>query len=93
MSLSSSARARTGFRFTPVRSLYVFGAQLEEMGAAAFIKVFHAGGFKSYQLALVIVNAISKALLGHGLRLAGDIYLVRLRAMKANEKFALRKGK
>jgi len=110
----------------------VFGAQLGGMGAAAFIKVFQAGGFKSYQLALVIVNAISKALLGHGLRLAGNVYLVRLlavltgpvgwigsgvwmafdfaseayrvtipaciyiaalRAMKANEKFALEEGK
>ncbi|HFC8538497.1 TPA: YaaW family protein [Neisseria lactamica] len=38
-----------------------------------FQAVFRAGGFKSYQLTLIIVNYIMKAILGRGLSLAGPI--------------------
>lgn len=44
---------------------------------AAFQAVFKAGGFKSFQLTLVVVNAISKAILGRGLSLAGNAALMR----------------
>lgn len=42
-----------------------------------FQAVFRMGGFKSYQLTLVIVNAIMKALIGRGLTLAGNAALTR----------------
>ena len=42
-----------------------------------FIAVFKAGGFKSYQLTLIIVNAVAKALLGRGLTLGGNALLTR----------------
>lgn len=40
--------------------------------STAFQAIFRAGGFKSYQLTLVVVNAILKALIGRGLSLAGN---------------------
>lgn len=43
-----------------------------------FQAVFRAGGFKSYQLTLIIVNAVLKALIGRGLTLAGNATLVRV---------------
>jgi uncharacterized protein YaaW (UPF0174 family) len=43
----------------------------------AFQAVFRAGGFKSYQLTLIIVNAIMRALIGRGLSLAGNAALTR----------------
>nr|WP_260466917.1 ubiquinol-cytochrome C chaperone family protein [Alcaligenes faecalis] len=48
-----------------------------EMLLASFQTIFVAGGFKSYQLTLIIVNAISKALFGRGLALAGNAMLAR----------------
>ena len=45
---------------------------------AIFIGVFKAGGFKSYQLTVIIVNAVLKALLGKGLTLAGNAMLMRV---------------
>lgn len=42
-----------------------------------FQAVFRAGGFKSYQLTLIIVNAVLKALIGRGLSLAGNAALTR----------------
>lgn len=48
-----------------------------------FQAVFRAGGFKSYQLTLVIVNAVMKALLGRGLTLAGNATLTRVMATLA----------
>lgn len=44
---------------------------------AAFQAIFKAGGFKSYQLTLVVINAISKAMLGRGLSFAGNAALMR----------------
>jgi len=42
-----------------------------------FQAVFRAGGFKSYQLTLIVVNGVMKALLGRGLSLAGNAALTR----------------
>ncbi|MCX7205894.1 MAG: DUF3944 domain-containing protein [Proteobacteria bacterium] len=48
-----------------------------------FQAVFRAGGFKSYQLTLVIVNAILKAMIGRGLSFGGNIVLTRTMAVLA----------
>lgn len=42
-----------------------------------FQAIFRAGGFKSYQLTLIVANAISRALLGKGLTLATNASLVK----------------
>jgi uncharacterized protein YaaW (UPF0174 family) len=44
---------------------------------AAFQAIFRAGGFKSYQLTLIIVNAVLKVLIGRGLSFAGNATLTR----------------
>ncbi len=44
----------------------------------AFITIFRMGGFKSYQLTLIIANAIAKAVLGHGLRLGANAGLTKI---------------
>lgn len=44
---------------------------------AAIQVAIRAGGFASYQLAVVVANAIAKQLLGHGLKLAANAGLVR----------------
>ena len=59
----------------------VFGAKVGGIGAGVLIQIIRAGGIKSYQIAFIIVNAISKAILGHGLKLVGNIYLTRLLAV------------
>jgi uncharacterized protein YaaW (UPF0174 family) len=46
-----------------------------------FQAVFRAGGFKSYQLTLIIVNAVMKALIGRGLSFAGNAALTRTMAI------------
>lgn len=46
-----------------------------------FIAVFKAGGFKSYQLTVIIVNAILKALIGRGLALGGNVLVTRTAAI------------
>jgi uncharacterized protein YaaW (UPF0174 family) len=43
-----------------------------------FQAIFRAGGFKSYQTTLVIVNAVAKALAGRGLSLAGNATLTKV---------------
>ena len=43
--------------------------------------IFKAGGFKSFQLTLMIANAVSRALLGRGLALAGNAALMRTAAV------------
>lgn len=48
-----------------------------ETMVGVFQAVFRAGGFKSYQLTLIIVNAVLKALIGRGLSLAGNATLTR----------------
>lgn len=49
--------------------------------AASFQVVFQAGGFKSYQLTLIIVNAVMKALMGRGLAFAANATLARSMAI------------
>ena len=44
---------------------------------AAFITIFRAGGFYSYQLTVIIVNAVLKTLIGRGLSLAGNALLTK----------------
>lgn len=46
-----------------------------------FQAVFRAGGFKSYQLTLIVVNAVMKALIGRGLSFAGNVALTRTMAI------------
>lgn len=48
------------------------------ISSAALLTLFRAGGFKSYQLLMIIANAIAKAILGRGLTLAGNALLVRV---------------
>lgn len=52
-----------------------------EAFAGVFQAVFRAGGFKSYQLTLIIVNAVLKALIGRGLSIAGNAALTRTMAV------------
>lgn len=52
-----------------------------EVMLGIFQAVFRAGGFKSYQLTLIIVNAVLKALIGRGLSLAGNAALTRTMAV------------
>lgn len=49
--------------------------------AAVFIAIFKAGGFKSYQLTVIVVNAVLKAVIGRGLALAGNAGLMRAAAV------------
>jgi uncharacterized protein YaaW (UPF0174 family) len=46
-----------------------------------FQAIFRAGGFKSYQLTLIVVNAVLKALIGRGLSFGGNILLTRTMAL------------
>ena len=48
-----------------------------EVMTGMFQAVFRAGGFKSYQLTLIVVNAVLKALIGRGLSIAGNAALTR----------------
>ncbi|WP_438320260.1 DUF3944 domain-containing protein (plasmid) [Edwardsiella tarda] len=45
---------------------------------AGFQAIFKAGGFKSYQLTAIIVNAVMKTLIGRGLTLAANNTLMRV---------------
>lgn len=49
-----------------------------EISTAAFIAIFRAGGFYSYQLTVIIANQIAKFILGRGLTLAANATLVRV---------------
>ena len=53
----------------------------KEAMVGIFQAVFRAGGFKSYQLTLIIVNAVLKALIGRGLSFAGNAALTRTMAI------------
>lgn len=52
-----------------------------ETMVSLFQALFRVGGFKSYQLTLIIVNAIMKALIGRGLSFAGNAALTRTMAI------------
>lgn len=51
--------------------------------ALALQTIFRSGGFQSYQLTLIIVNAVLKAILGRGLSLAGNALLMRTASILA----------
>lgn len=63
--LAESIGIKSLTQFTPEAMLGVFQA------------VFRAGGFKSYQLTVIVVNAVLKALIGRGLQFAGGAALTR----------------
>lgn len=48
-----------------------------EILLAFFQTAFNMGGFMSYQITVIVANAVSKALLGKGLTLAGNATLVQ----------------
>ena len=52
-----------------------------QMILGVFQTVFRVGGFQSYQLTLIIVNAVMKALIGRGLSFAGNAALTRTMAV------------
>ncbi|EGA63912.1 DUF3944 domain-containing protein, partial [Vibrio brasiliensis] len=52
-----------------------------EIMVGTFQAVFRAGGFKSYQLTVIVVNAVLKALIGRGLSFAGGAALTRTMAI------------
>ncbi len=54
-----------------------FGSLSKDAAIAAFIAVFRAGGFKSYQILVIVVNAVLKALIGRGLAFGGSAVLTR----------------
>ncbi|MBC3832865.1 hypothetical protein H8K33_15250 [Undibacterium amnicola] len=47
------------------------------ISTAAFIAIFRAGGFYSYQLTLIIANQIARMILGHGLRIGANAAIAR----------------
>jgi len=49
-----------------------------EAMVGVFQTIFRMGGFKSYQLTLVVVNAVLKALIGRGLTIVGNQTLMRV---------------
>lgn len=53
----------------------------KQIMVGVFQAVFRAGGFKSYQLTVIIANAILKALIGRGLAVAGNATLTRTMAI------------
>ncbi len=53
----------------------------KEVMIGVFQAIFRAGGFKSYQLTVIIVNAVLKALIGRGLTFAGNAALTRTMAV------------
>jgi len=55
----------------------VYALITPEVLMGTFQAIFRAGGFKSYQLTLVVVNGVMKALLGRGLSFAGNAALTR----------------
>lgn len=48
---------------------------------ASFQAIFRAGGFKSYQLTLIVVNQVMKVLIGRGLSFAANATLMRVMAV------------
>ena len=45
--------------------------------AAAFIAIYRAGGFKAYQITVIIVNAIWQFIFGRGLTIGGNVILTK----------------
>ncbi|VEJ09457.1 DUF3944 domain-containing protein [Actinobacillus delphinicola] len=55
-----------------------FGRVNASVLTAAFLKLFNMGGFKSYQITLLVVNAIWKAIFGRGLTLVANTTITRV---------------
>ncbi|MCF7355541.1 ubiquinol-cytochrome C chaperone family protein [Vibrio sp. CK2-1] len=53
------------------------------MASSALITLFRAGGFKSYQLTVIIANQIAKLILGRGLMFATNATVVRTASVLA----------
>ena len=47
------------------------------LSSAVFLSIFRAGGFKSYQLTLIIANQIARTVLGHGLKLGTNATIAK----------------
>lgn len=60
-----------------------FGALSKDAAMAAFIAIFRAGGFKSYQILVIVVNAVLKALIGRGLTFAATGAMTRTASILA----------
>lgn len=60
-----------------------FAALTKDAALAAFIAVFRAGGFKSYQILVIVVNATLKALIGRGLTFAATGTMTRTASILA----------
>lgn len=58
-----------------------FAALSKDAALAAFLAIFRAGGFKSYQILVIVVNATLKALIGRGLSFAGTATMTRTAAV------------
>ena len=56
-------------------------AMRPEMITALFIALFRSGGFLSYQITLIVANAILKVLIGRGLTFGGNMLLTRTAAI------------
>jgi uncharacterized protein YaaW (UPF0174 family) len=54
-----------------------FASLSKDAALAAFMAVFRAGGFKSYQILVIVVNATLKALIGRGLGFAATGGMMR----------------
>jgi uncharacterized protein YaaW (UPF0174 family) len=61
--------------------LGVEGAVIGTLHAVCWEAVFRAGGFKSFQLTVIIANAVLKVLIGRGLTFAGGATLTRTMAV------------
>ena len=48
------------------------------MTTSSFVALFRMGGFSSYKISLIVVNAIAKAILGRGLSLAANAGLCKV---------------
>ncbi|TXI93227.1 MAG: DUF3944 domain-containing protein [Neisseriales bacterium] len=57
------------------------GSITPELLLGSFQLLFRAGGFKSYQITLIIVNAVFKAMVGRGLSLGANAALTRTAAI------------
>lgn len=53
------------------------GVKTGGLVAASLINIFRAGGFRSYQLTVIIANQIARMILGHGLKFATGAALTR----------------
>lgn len=60
-----------------LQSLNIQEDFIRKKGAAAFMALFRAGGFASYQLSVIVANSVAKFVLGRGLAFATNAALTR----------------